>query len=115
MSEYAVFFDPSRKRWWWIKRIGTVFSLFAVVIVSVFLISLATAPLLPGMLGITIPIKRAMRAAVGLPHHGTRVGQFLLKKERDRLLKSYAKERRIQSAKAALPPVTGPGIVAAFY
>jgi len=116
MSEYAVFFDPSRKRWWWIKRIGTVLSLLAVVIVSVFLISLATAPLLPGMLGITIPIKRAMRSVVRLPHHQTRAAQFLLKKERERLLRAVARDnKRATGARAALPPVTGPGIVAAFY
>lgn len=115
MSEYAVFFDPSRKRWWWIKRIGTVISLLAVVIVSIFLISLATAPLLPGMLGITIPIKRAVRNAVRLPHRQAQVGQYLLKKDRDRLLKSYKREKSIQAAKASLPLVNGPGIVAAFY
>jgi cellulose synthase/poly-beta-1,6-N-acetylglucosamine synthase-like glycosyltransferase/spore germination protein YaaH/peptidoglycan/xylan/chitin deacetylase (PgdA/CDA1 family) len=115
MSEYAVFFDPSRKRWGWVKRIGTVMSLFAVVIVSVFLISLATAPLLPGMLGITIPIKRAVRNAVKLPQRQTREQQFLLKKDRDRLLRAYKRDLRLQHARAALPPVTGPGIVAAFY
>src|SRR4029079_4765321 len=115
MSEYAVFFDPSRKRWWWIKRIGTVFSLLAVVIVSVFLISLATSPLLPGMLGITIPIKRAVRNAVRLPHHEAGAQRFLWKRDRARLLKEVAREKRVQTAKAALPLVNGPGIVAAFY
>ena len=115
MSEYAVFFDPSRRRWWWIKRIGTVLSLFSVVIVSVFLISLASTPLLPGMPGITIAIKRSLRRATHLPRHQTRMDQYLLKQSRERLRNEIARERRIQRAKAALPPVTGPGIVAAFY
>ena len=113
MSEYAVFFDPSRKRWWWIKRISTVVSLFAVVVVSVFLISLASAPLLPGMLGITVPIKRTLRNVI--PHRQTRMQQFLLKRSRDRFLSEVARERRAQAARMKPSLVNGPGIVAAFY
>src|SRR6266849_1221263 len=115
MSEYAVFFDPSHKRWWWIKRISTVLSLFAVVSVSGFLISLATTPLLPKMPGITGAIQRSIRRAVHIPRHQTRMQQFLLKRSRERLLNEIASEQRLKRSRAGLPPITGPGIVAAFY
>jgi hypothetical protein len=49
MSDHAVFFDPSRRRWWWIKRIGTLFGLAAVVTLSIWMISLVTLPFLPGI------------------------------------------------------------------
>src|SRR3954453_6112896 len=82
MSDRAVFFDPTRRRWWGVKRVGTLLGLFAVVTISAWLVSLFTPPLLPGVPGITSAIVRSPR----LPHHQARKAQFLLAREQKRLL-----------------------------
>jgi len=85
MSEYAVFFDPSRKRWWWIKRIATVLGLVSVVVASIFLLSIFTAPFLPPMPGITTAataIKRTLRTSVRIPRHQPTLMQFKAKRSR---------------------------------
>src|SRR3954470_13989719 len=82
MPDHAVFFDPSRRRWWWIKRIGTLLGLLAVVTVSFWLVSLFTVPLLPGFRGITEDIRRGLR----VPAHRQARAQFLQKSARERLL-----------------------------
>lgn len=115
MSDTAVFFDPSRRRWWWFKRLGTLAGLFAVLTVSVWLVSLFTVPLLPGVPGITVAIRRSLRRSIHFPRHQTRLRQFLLKQEREKLLSEVAKENKIRRARAALPPIQGGNIVAAFY
>ncbi len=120
MSDRAVFFDPSRRRWWWIKRLGTLLGLFAVVTVSVWLISLFTVPFLPPLAGITGPslsttIRRSLRRSIHLPRHQTRLEQFLLKRDRQRLLSQIAQQQNVQRARAARPPIEGGNIVAAFY
>jgi len=115
VSDSAVFFDPSRKRWWWVKRISTILGLLSVVVVSLFLISLVSTPFLPDMPGLTSELKRTLRRAVRLPRHQSRMQQYIALKARDKLLNQIVTERAIRSRKAALPPVTGGGIVAAFY
>jgi cellulose synthase/poly-beta-1,6-N-acetylglucosamine synthase-like glycosyltransferase/spore germination protein YaaH/peptidoglycan/xylan/chitin deacetylase (PgdA/CDA1 family) len=115
MQDHAVFFDPSRRRWWWIKRIATVVGLFAVVVTSVFLLSVIATPFLPGMPGITSAIQRTLRRSLRLPRHNSQLQQFLLKKSRERLLSAVASDRTALRARAALPPIKAPDIVAAFY
>jgi cellulose synthase/poly-beta-1,6-N-acetylglucosamine synthase-like glycosyltransferase/spore germination protein YaaH/peptidoglycan/xylan/chitin deacetylase (PgdA/CDA1 family) len=115
MSDHAVFFDPSRRRWWWIKRIATLVGLFAVVVTSVFMISVFVQPFLPGMVGITSALPRSLRRAIHLPPHGSQLDQYLLKKARKKLLGEIEKDQKTQLARAAQPPIKGNGIVAAFY
>ncbi|MCU1348351.1 MAG: glycosyl transferase family 2, partial [Acidobacteria bacterium] len=115
MSDHAVFFDPSRRRWWWIKRIATVVGLFAVVVASIFMISVIATPFLPEMPGITSAIQRTLKRSVRLPRHQTQLQQFLLKKSREKLLTAIASDQMARKARAAQPPVKAPGIVAAFY
>jgi cellulose synthase/poly-beta-1,6-N-acetylglucosamine synthase-like glycosyltransferase/spore germination protein YaaH/peptidoglycan/xylan/chitin deacetylase (PgdA/CDA1 family) len=120
MSDRAVFFDPSRRRWWWVKRVGTLFGLFAVVTVSIWLLSLFTVPFLPTLPGITGPsisnvLRRSLRRSIHLPRHQTRLEQFLLKRDRQRLLSQISHEQQVQHARAARPPIQGGNIVAAFY
>jgi peptidoglycan-N-acetylglucosamine deacetylase len=119
MSDRAVFFDPTHRRWWWVKRVGTLLGLFAVVTISAWLVSLFTAPLLPGMRGITVPIIRSIRRSTHFPRHQTRQQQFLLKRDRSRLLAAIANDKRRGLAQQAKGPIstaqTGSGIVAAFY
>jgi len=119
MSDRAVFFDPTHRRWWWVKRVGTLVGLLAVVMISAWLVSLFTAPLLPGMEGITTPIIRSLRRSTHVPRHQSRAQQFLLKRDRDRLIAAIAKDRQRRLAQQAKGPIstaqTGSGIVAAFY
>jgi hypothetical protein len=118
MPDRAVFFDPTHRRWWWVKRLGTLLGLVAVVTISAWLVSLFTAPLLPGVPRITIPIIRSLRRSAHFPRHQTRARQFLAKKERDRLLAAIANDKRrrfAQQAKGPISPQETSGIVAAFY
>src|SRR3954451_19327386 len=86
MSDRAVFFDPTHRRWWWVKRLGTLLGLFFVVTISAWLVSLFTVPLLPGVPGITTMIDRALR----LPRHQVRKAQFLQARATKRLLNGIA-------------------------
>ena len=115
MTDYAVFFDPSRKRWSWIKRISTVLGLLSVIIVSTFLVSVfVTTPFLPTIQGITVDIQRSLRRPVRLLHHQAK-SAYLFRKERNKLLADIAKDQRLKRARAALPPIKAQHIVAAFY
>ncbi|HEX3577693.1 MAG TPA: glycosyl hydrolase family 18 protein, partial [Thermoanaerobaculia bacterium] len=112
MSDRAVFFDPTHRRWWWVKRLGTLLGLFAVVTISAWLVSLFTAPLLPGVPGITSAIVRSLR----LPHHQARKAQFLLAREQRKLLTAIAQDEKARKVREAKGPIrTTDGIVAAFY
>ncbi len=111
MSDTAVFFDPSRRRWWWIKRIGTLVGLALVVAMSLTLVSLEGQVLLPGIEGITAPLKRQLRRSLHFPRRMSVKMQFIAKKERAKLLDNIAKDNKL---KRPLPPQTN-GIVAAFY
>jgi len=117
MTDRAVFFDPTHRRWWWVKRIGTLLGLVSVLIVSAWLVSLFTVPLLPGFRGITEAIKRGGR----FPPHRQARSQYLLKRDRERLLASVSRDTKARLAREAKGPVrtmeTGNNnsIVAAFY
>src|SRR5258708_22094408 len=117
MHDHAVFFDPGHRRWWWIKRIGTLLGLLSVLIVSVWLVSLFTVPLLPGFKGITEAIKRGLR--IPIPAHKQARAQYLQKLDRERLLAGISKDKKNRLAREAKGPVrtieTGNSIVAAFY
>src|ERR1043166_2821307 len=83
MTDYAVFFDPSRKRWSWIKRISTVLGLLSVVIVSTFLVSIfVTTPFLPTLKGITRDLQRSFKPFRALRHQQKK-SEFLLRKDRN--------------------------------
>jgi peptidoglycan-N-acetylglucosamine deacetylase len=115
MSDRAVFFDPTHRRWWWVKRVGTLLGLVSVLIVSAWLVSLFTVPLLPGFRGITEVIRRGLR----VPAHRQARAQFLQKKDRDRLLAGITRDNKDRRAREAKGPIrtieTGNSIVAAFY
>lgn len=115
MSDSAVFFDPTRRRWWWVKRIGTLIGLFSVVAISVWLVSLFTVPLLPGIEGITAPIRRSIKRSIHLQKHQTALLLFRQKRARERLLAEIGKAQTAKRAVAARPPIKAPGIVVAFY
>jgi len=120
MSDRAVFFDPSRRRWWWIKRIGTTVGLAFVVAASLTLVSMEGTIVLPGLEGITTPIRRQIRRSLrAIPPHNAAKLQFLAKRDRQKLLDAIARDNK---RKRPLPPpaatataVHTSGIVAAFY
>lgn len=115
MSDQAVFFDPSQRRWAWVKRISTVVGLLSVIVVSVFLVSVFVAtPLLPNVPGIN-SVQKALRRAIRIVPHSTRMQQFILKKYRDRLFAEIVREQKSQAARIAKGPVKTPQVVAAFY
>src|SRR5512140_1297912 len=116
MTDRAIFFDPSRRRWSWVKRISTFLGLISVVVVSIFLVSILTVVTLPGFEGITTELRSSVRRSVRIATHQTRLQQFLLRKSRGKLLGEIAREQNSQRARSVLPPVKPKaGIVAAFY
>jgi peptidoglycan-N-acetylglucosamine deacetylase len=112
MYDKAVFFDPTRRRWWWIKRIGTIVGLAFVVAASLTLISLEAKIVLPEIEGITVPLRRQIRKSLHFPRHNSAKLQYLAKKDRAKLLNAVAHDNARHAP--ALPPKTS-GIVAAFY
>src|SRR5258706_3615532 len=115
MSDRAIFFDPTRRRWSWFKRFGTLAGLAAAVAMSVWLVSFLVAPDLPGFDGIARPIGRKARAMIPLPSHQERLKQYRLEKTRKQLLTALAQDHRQRLARAARPPIQTSNIVAAFY
>jgi cellulose synthase/poly-beta-1,6-N-acetylglucosamine synthase-like glycosyltransferase/spore germination protein YaaH/peptidoglycan/xylan/chitin deacetylase (PgdA/CDA1 family) len=114
MSDRAVFFDPSRKRWSWIKRVGTVAGLVTAAIMSLFLISVATTPFLPTV-KVGRALRRSIRQALRLPLHSSGLLKHNLSHARKKLLDEISQERQQLAKGAALPPIKAQNIVAAFY
>ena len=106
-----MFFDPSRRRWPWIKGIGAAFALLSVVLVSFFWISVSTLLVLPGF----ATVKKSFSRSVHLPRHQTKLQQFLAKKDRDRLLAGVAADQQRKREQAAAPLIKASEVVAAFY
>jgi len=67
------------------------------------------------MPGITSALVRAARRSVHFPRHQTEKRQFLLRKDRGKLLAAIAKDQKVKAVKASRPPVAAPSIIAAFY
>jgi cellulose synthase/poly-beta-1,6-N-acetylglucosamine synthase-like glycosyltransferase/spore germination protein YaaH/peptidoglycan/xylan/chitin deacetylase (PgdA/CDA1 family) len=115
MSDRAIFFDPTRRRWSWVKRLGTLAGLVAAVTMSVWLVSLFASPILPGFEGITKPIVRKMQPMLHLPHRQQKMTQFLAERSRKKLFAAIAQDFKQKQAVAAQPLVRSENIVAAFY
>src|SRR5258706_1469511 len=115
MHDSAVFFDPSHRRWWWVKRIGTLLGLVSVLIVSAWLVSLFTVPLLKPFPGITEAIRRSLR----VPPHRQARAQYILQRDRERLLASHSKASKSRRGPEAKSPLrtsqTGNSIWAAGF
>ena len=71
-------------------------------------------PLLPNF-QLATAVKRSFRRSLRLPRHNTKLQQFLLAKDRTRLLSEIGTQQRDFSARAALPPMKAGNIVAGFY
>ncbi|MCC6349067.1 MAG: glycosyltransferase [Candidatus Eisenbacteria bacterium] len=113
-----VFHDPTGRRRRWTLRVAVALGAVFLAIAGVFLLSLVAIPVLPRTLGLSEPMRRALRPHLAAPRPATDPQRFLLANARRRLLEEAAREareaRRTRSGArrtAAAPPT----IVAAFY
>ena len=114
-----IFHDPSGRRRRWSLRIAVGIGACFLAIAVVFLLSLITVPILPPTLGLSIPMRRALRPHLPEPSHAeSPVSRFLLQQERRRLLGAIAHDQRASmalAARAKQSQAKSPAIVAAFY
>ncbi len=114
-----IFHDPSGRRRRWSLRIAVGLGAFFLAIAVVFLLSLFAVPILPPTIGLSIPMRRALRPHLPEQTHAeTRVSRFLLLQARRRLLEAIAHDQRVSTALAARAKKAQahpPAIVAAFY
>jgi cellulose synthase/poly-beta-1,6-N-acetylglucosamine synthase-like glycosyltransferase/spore germination protein YaaH/peptidoglycan/xylan/chitin deacetylase (PgdA/CDA1 family) len=116
VTDRAVFFDPSRRRWWWIKGLAALAALIAAILIGFWAVSLfIVPPMLPGMPGITTALKRTLRPSAHFPRHQTRVQQFIARRAREKLIAQIVRDQSRTKTRPPLPPVKGGNIVAAFY
>jgi cellulose synthase/poly-beta-1,6-N-acetylglucosamine synthase-like glycosyltransferase/peptidoglycan/xylan/chitin deacetylase (PgdA/CDA1 family)/spore germination protein YaaH len=114
-----IFHDPSGRRGRWTLRVAIGLGAFFLAIAGVFLLSLVAVPILPPTLGLSIPMRRALRPHLPEPTRAeTPLSRFLLGQERRKLLGAIAQDRRASLARAAhakKAQANPPAIVAAFY
>ncbi len=114
-----IFHDPTGRRRRWSLRIAVGTGAIFLAIAIVFLLSLVAVPVLPPTLGLSVPMRRALRPHLPEPlRRETRIERFLVQQERRRLLESIAREQRASRAKLArlrAADTGAPAIVAAFY
>ena len=97
-----IFHDPSGRRRRWTLRIAVGSGAVFLAIAIVFLLSLIAVPVLPPTLGLSVPMRRALRPHLPEPmKREKRVSRFLAQQERRRLLESIVREQREASAHAA--------------
>ena len=114
-----IFHDPSGRRRRWSLRIAIGTGAIFLAIAIVFLLSLVAIPALPPTVGLSVPMRRALRPHLPVPvKTETRLAHFLLQEERRKLLEAIArdqKQARAGAARSRAVVQTHPPIVAAFY
>ncbi len=80
-----VFFDPTRKRWRRLIRVGTALGVATAAVAAVFLFTLLLIPVLPGIPGLSAPARRALRSGI-LPKKDLKIRRLLLERSRKELL-----------------------------
>jgi cellulose synthase/poly-beta-1,6-N-acetylglucosamine synthase-like glycosyltransferase/peptidoglycan/xylan/chitin deacetylase (PgdA/CDA1 family)/spore germination protein YaaH len=113
-----IFHDPTGRRRRWTLGVAIGAGALFLAIAAIFMLSLVAVPVLPPALGLSVPMRRALRPH--LPERvkpETRVERFLLARERRKLLDAIARDQHLErlAAKKAKPAPGTPGIVAAFY
>lgn len=114
-----IFHDPTGRRRRWTMRVALGSGAVFLAIVVVFLLSLIAVPVLPPTLGLSVPMRRALRPHLPEPvKTEKRMERFLLGQVRRRLLETIARDQAHLKLTLARekPAATGaPPIVAAFY
>ncbi len=115
----AIFHDPTGRRRRWTLRVAVAIGALFLAVAIVFLVSLVAVPVLPRTVGLSTPMRRALRPHLPEPvKPETRLTRFLLGQERRRLLAAVARDRREAAARARHAQqvqANAPAIVAAFY
>ncbi|MDQ6801036.1 MAG: glycosyl hydrolase family 18 protein, partial [Acidobacteriota bacterium] len=114
MQQEAIFYDPTLRRWRYLKIASASGAAFAVLTVALFTFSLRGVDL-PGLPGITTRLRQSIRRGIHLPPHQTRLQLFAAKQERKKLLDQIQHDNQISLVRSAKPPIKGNNIVAAFY
>jgi cellulose synthase/poly-beta-1,6-N-acetylglucosamine synthase-like glycosyltransferase/peptidoglycan/xylan/chitin deacetylase (PgdA/CDA1 family)/spore germination protein YaaH len=114
-----IFHDPTGRRRRWTLRIVVATGAVFLAVAAVFLLSLIAVPVLPRTIGLSEPMRRALKPHLpGAGRKESREARFLLQVERRRLLEAVARDdRRSRELAAASRPrgTAAPPIVAAFY
>ena len=100
----------------WTLRVVVAIGAAFLALAIVFLVSLVAVPVLPRTLGISEPIRRALRPHLPTPPppHEVRLRSLMLQRDRRRLLEQLAKDRAVER-QTKTTPAPGSPIVGAFY
>jgi cellulose synthase/poly-beta-1,6-N-acetylglucosamine synthase-like glycosyltransferase/spore germination protein YaaH/peptidoglycan/xylan/chitin deacetylase (PgdA/CDA1 family) len=101
----------------WTLRVAVALGAAFLTLAVVFLLSLVAVPVLPRTLGLSEPVRRALRPHLpAAPGRETRLSVFLIQRTRQRLLRQLAHDQQDTLRRAlAVRPAGPPPIVAAFY
>lgn len=103
----------------WTLRVVVAVGAGFLALAIVFLISLVAVPVLPRTLGLSEPVRRALRPHLPAPApkitHEQHLRSLVLQRDRRRLLDQLAHDRAALEHSAGRAPVPGAPIVGAFY
>ncbi|MFN8587875.1 MAG: glycosyltransferase [Candidatus Eisenbacteria bacterium] len=117
-SQGPVFHDPSGRRRRFVLAVLLAVGGVLAIVAATFLLSLVVVPALPRTVGLSEPVRRALRPHLPVPlAHEAKLRGFLLARARRRLFDELAREQRAakRDAKTARAAAASPPIVAAFY
>src|SRR5947207_8805441 len=101
----------------WTLRIAVALGAACLALTTVFLLSLIAVPVLPRTLGVSEPVRRALRPHLPAPPaRENRLSIFLIQRERRQLLRQLARDQADTLRRALIGSAkVAPPIVAAFY
>src|ERR1043165_5118940 len=101
----------------WTLRITVALGAAFLALTAVFLLSLVAVPVLPRTLGLSEPVRRALRPHLPVPPtRASRLSIFLIQRERRQLLRQLARDQQDTLRRALIGSAkVRPPIVAAFY
>jgi poly-beta-1,6 N-acetyl-D-glucosamine synthase len=101
----------------WTLRIAVALGAAFLALTAIFLLSLVAVPVLPRTLGLSEPVRRALRPHLPVPPtRASRLSIFLIQRERRQLLRQLARDQQDTLRRALIGSAkVRPPIVAAFY
>ena len=87
----------------WTLRIAVALGALFLALAAVFLVSLVAVPVLPRTIGLSEPVRRALRPHLPKPPaaHAARLLGYLVQRERHRLFQQLARDARVAHVNAA--------------